>query len=141
MSRLAGKFAGIVVVTIPDQRSTELVAALEPLRAEGLLDITAEVARGGEPDADSRQLSLHLVGHDRPGIVHEISRALAQSHVSIEDLQTATVSAPMSAETLFEATAHLRAPAGVALDSLRDSLEELANELMVDIELTTAADE
>lgn len=136
MSHLAGKFAGIVVVTVPDNRTDGLLADLEPLREQGLLDVTAEVAEGGDEQPESKELSLHLVGHDRPGIVHEVSHALARSGVSIQELQTSTASAPMSAELLFEATAQLTAPADLSLDGLRSSLEELANELMVDIDLT-----
>ena len=45
------------------------------------------------------------------------------------------MSAPMANDPLFEATAVLRAPAGLDLDELRTALEDLANELMVDIDL------
>ncbi len=79
---------------------------------------------------------LHLIGQDRPGIVHEISQALARNGVSIEELQTSTSSAPMSAELLFEATAVLVATTGADRAALADDLEALANELMVDLELT-----
>lgn len=144
MAHLAGKFAGIVVVEVPDQSADALIAGLAPLREQGLLDVTAEVAEGSGEAADAgdsgdagtaRQISLHLVGQDRPGIVHEVSRALARSDVSIQELETSTHSAPMSAEHLFEANAVLSAPADVSLDGLREALEELANELMVDIDL------
>lgn len=135
MSHLAGKFAGIVVVTVPDNRADDLLADLAPLEEQGLLDVTAEVAEEVAEIAGVTRLALHLVGHDRPGIVHEVSHALARHHVSIEELETATVSAPMSAELLFEADAVLVAPADASLDGLRTSLEDLANELMVDIEL------
>ncbi len=136
MAHLAGKFAGIVVVTVPDANAPALLADLEPLEEQGLLDVTAEVAPE-EEDAETpgTRLWLHLVGHDRPGIVHEVSHALARHRVSIEELQTSTLSAPMSAELLFEADAVLVVPADVTRDSLRGSLEELAAELMVDIDL------
>jgi glycine cleavage system regulatory protein len=41
----------------------------------------------------------------------------------------------MSAEQLFEATASLRLPADVDLDALRLALEDIANELMVDLDV------
>jgi glycine cleavage system regulatory protein len=41
---------------------------------------------------------------------------------------------------LFKATADLRAPDGVAIDELRDRLENLADELMVDIQLADVGD-
>lgn len=136
MAQLAGKFAGIVVVDLPDDRTESLLAALAPLRGEGLLEVTAEVASGGQDDPAATRFSLHLVGQDRPGIVHEISRVLAEQRVSIDELQTATLSAPMSAEPLFEATAQLVLPATASLDAVRSSLESLADELMVDLDLS-----
>jgi len=43
--------------------------------------------------------------------------------------------APMSGEQLFRARAHLRLPAAVTTDWLRERLEALAGELMVDVTL------
>ena len=62
---------------------------------------------------------------------------MAALDVSIVELETETTSAPMAGELLFAARAVLQPPAGVDLDRVRDALEELANELMVDIELST----
>jgi glycine cleavage system regulatory protein len=77
------------------------------------------------------------VGADRPGIVHAISRALAAGDVGIEELQTETREAPMAGGMLFEATATLLAPPGRSADELRLMLEEIADELMVDLDLST----
>ena len=138
MARLAGKFAGIVVVTLPDERVDSLEASLEGVRAQGLLDVRIAVAGAADAPVDTASLlQLHLIGQDRPGIIREVASALAQRDVSIEELQTSTISAPMSAEQLFEATATLRLPAGVDPDTLRSALEDIANELMVDLDVTT----
>jgi glycine cleavage system regulatory protein len=136
MARLAGKFAGIVLVVVPDDDADALVAALQPLQADGLLEITVE--RGvQEPPTDRRtRLRLELVGADRPGIVHDISRVLAARQVSIEELATTTREAPMAGGLLFEATATLIAGPGVEIEELQAVLEELANELMVDLSLS-----
>ena len=137
MARLAGKFAGIVVVAVPDPRADALIQDLGPLEAQGLLEITVE--RGIEeapPAGDATRLSLALVGADRPGIVHDISRALAAQQVSIEELHTTTREAPMVGGMLFEATATLVAPPGAPIAELQAVLEELANELMVDLSLS-----
>ena len=136
MARLGSKFAGIVEVSVAETRVDDLTAELGPLEAQGLLDITVERVTGTPPAADGPRWELRLVGQDRPGIVHEIAHALARSGVSIEELQTSTGSAPMSAEILFEASAVLVATTGADRDALATELEALANELMVDIELT-----
>jgi glycine cleavage system regulatory protein len=137
MARLAGKFAGIVVVVVPDDRAEALIGELGPLGTEGLLDVTVE--RGFDEGPESTQvtrLSLELVGADRPGIVHDISRVLAARQVGIEDLRTATREAPMAGGMLFEATAILLAPPTASIADLQMVLEELANELMVDLSLS-----
>jgi glycine cleavage system regulatory protein len=80
-------------------------------------------------------LSLDLVGQDRPGIVKEISHALAERGVNLEELETECESAPMSGEILFKAHATLRAPADVDLDTLQSDLEAIAQDLMVELSL------
>lgn len=137
MARLAGKFAGIVQVVVPDQQVDALVADLRPLSTQGLLDITAEPSADERPGTGLVRLSLELVGADRPGIVHDISSALASRQVSIEQLHTATRDAPMGGGMLFEASATLLAPASAPVEELRALLEALANELMVDLSLST----
>ena len=134
MSRLAGKFAGIVLVTVADKRFDALAADLEALSTEGL-QITLE--RTDEPVArESQRLHLELLGDDHPGIVAEISAALATQRVSIEELTTNVREAPMAGGMLFEAKALLSAPATTSTDSLRSMLEGLAHELMVEIRLS-----
>ncbi len=139
MTQLAGKFAGIVLVTVPDRNADALVIDLGPLREQGLLDVTAELASQDEPDVEARRLTMHLVGVDHPGIVHDVSHALASHGVSIETLETATSSAPMSGETLFTADAVLALPIGVSAEAVTDVLEKLAHQLMVDIDVQEPA--
>ena len=55
-----------------------------------------ETADRKEPAAPSTLLSLELVGVDHPGIIHDISSALAERDVSIEELETETKNAPMA---------------------------------------------
>lgn len=133
MARLAGEFAGIVLVTVPEDAVAGLEQDLAGLAADGL---RVDVRRSDEPSsAPSDQVVLHLLGHDRPGIVAEISRTIAGHGVGIESLSTDLREAPMAGGLLFEVTASLSAPAGGDLDALRGALEQIADELMVDLTL------
>ncbi len=136
MAGLAGKFVGIVVVTVPDKAVDLFVDDLKSLEMEGLLHITVATIEAVPSTPAPLQLRLELVGQDHPGIVHDISKALAARGVSIEELETGTESAPMAGGRLFRASAVLAAPSGISIADLRGSLEELANELMVDIDLS-----
>jgi len=51
------------------------------------------------------------------------------------ELETTVQSASMSGETLFIAHARILVPEEVPPERLREEMEDLANELMVDIEL------
>jgi glycine cleavage system regulatory protein len=134
LSRLAGKFAGIVVVSVPSHRLDALVAELTALQGDGL---EISLQRTDDPvERDSQRLSLDLLGADRPGIVAEISTALAAHDVSIEELATDVRDAPMAGGTLFEARAVLVAPTAVSTEALGSLLEALGDELMVDITLS-----
>lgn len=133
MAELAGKFAGVVLVTVPDASVDELTAALEPLH--GLLDVTVRRAGAAPAHDGMRRLRLDLLGQDHAGIVSEISAVLAELQVNIDSLVTDTREAPMAGERLFEAHVELEVPPGTDLDELRASLESLAHELMVDIDL------
>lgn len=132
MSQLAGKFAGIVRVTLPEAQVEALTSALKTLPG---LRITAEVAVAAEEKPAGRRLKLSLVGHDRIGIVREVSQVLARHAVNVEDLSTHTASAPMSADILFHATAELTASPALDARALTDDLERISNDLMVDISL------
>ena len=138
MAELAGKFAGIVLVTVPDEQADALVAALSTLRDRGLLDVHAEP--GSEHQPAGASAVLQLVGSDRPGIVRDISAVLASAGVSIDELSTSTQEAPMAGGTLFEARAVLSLPEGLALEQVQAALETVADELMVDLDLTPTAD-
>ena len=82
---------------------------------------------------------LELTGLDRPGIVRDLSRSLAEQGVSIDDLHTEIVDGNTSAEHLFKVKALLVVPESLPNEKLRQALSALANELMVDIALGEAA--
>ncbi|QNF93054.1 glycine cleavage system protein R [Janibacter sp. YB324] len=140
LSELAGKFAGIVVVTVPGERADGLRAALEPLH--GLLDVAVHDATAVEDLVESGQeVRVELLGNDRPGIVGAVSGVLAQHGLSVAELVSTTSDAPMAGGRLFEAIAVVTVPAGADLDALQGDLERLATEIMVDLTLSPHDDE
>lgn len=134
MANLAGQFAGMVHFEVPPEHADALAAALTELQSTGL-KIEIEKSEGAPVPEGRRLLKLELVGHDRPGIVRDLSGALAQRGVSIEELHTEIVSGAMTAEHLFKVKAELLVPKNVSNDDVRHALEALANEMMVDVEL------
>lgn len=131
MTELAGKFAGIVLVTVPEESVGALTAALDALH--GVLDVHAEV--GSDHPAVTDRFVVEVLGNDRPGIVRDVTRVLAEAGASIDSLVTDTRDAPMAGGLLFEARAMIHLPAGSNPDVVRSGLETLAQELMVDVDL------
>jgi len=133
MSRLGGHFAGILRVEVPTGAAVALTAALAGLEAVGLAVTVHEDLSAAAPAAPARTALLEIVGHDRPGIVHQISAALASQGVNVEDLETERASAAMSGELLFKARANLAIPATASVEALRSQLEKIAADLIVDL--------
>jgi glycine cleavage system regulatory protein len=132
MARLAGHFAGILLVRVDDAKRDALEADLRGLEPEGL-QIVVERS-GGDPVREERQrLRLEVVGNDRPGIVAEISSALARKGINLDELKTECVEAPMSGGQQFTLSAALYCPEASTGEHLRDLLERFADELMVDL--------
>jgi len=139
MSRMAGRFAGILRASVPNARAAELSDALHALESRGLR-VVVERSEIEESATPFRRFTLDLVGSDRAGIIRDVSRVLASRQVNVDELHTECTSAPMSGELLFNARAKLRVPDGSGVDDLRAAIESIANDLMVDITLSDAAD-
>jgi len=140
MARLAGKFAGILLLEVPDARADALAGELAGLDDIGLQVTLARTDAPGPDDVTGAEVlvDLDLLGADRPGIVAEISAVLARERVSIRDLVTDVRDAPMAGGRLFEVRAVLEAPPATRVEELRTSLEAIADELMVEITLAEA---
>ncbi|HLU68858.1 MAG TPA: ACT domain-containing protein [Kofleriaceae bacterium] len=136
MARMAGRFAGILQVSVPEEQAAALSAALGALDAQGLRVV---VERGPAPAAPgpgaTRRLKVELVGHDRPGVIRDVSAALAERGVNVEELATACDSAPMSGGALLRVSFAVSAPADLAPDALRALVEARAPDFMVDVGL------
>jgi glycine cleavage system regulatory protein len=140
MAHLAGQFAGILRVEVPDDRAPALVDALRRLEARGL-HVTIEAGpRPAAAATERRIMVVDLVGLDRPGIVREISHVLAERGVNIEELTTDRTTAAMSGEMLFRSRARVDVPARTDAAELRTRLEKVATDLMVQVSLAEPDD-
>ncbi|WP_438354488.1 glycine cleavage system protein R [Microbacterium sp. CJ88] len=136
LAELAGAFAGIVEVSVPEAREAELRAALTSL--EGMLSVTVHTGARGPEASAGRRLTIRVLGNDRAGIVREVSSTVAGHALSIERMTTETRDAAMAGGRLFEATIAAAVPASVDVDAVRASIEALAADLQVDVTLDAA---
>ena len=134
MISLADQFVGVALVTVPEENTAAFTEALKKLDSGGLRVMLEPTGERAMPEA-APKLAIRLMGHDRPGIVREISRVLHKHNVNISELTTGTARVPMSGDTFFRASAELQVQPGFQLEKLRGDLEALSHEIMVDFEL------
>jgi len=136
MCRLGGEFAGILRVEVPAEKKSALLAALQKISG---LNVVIQPTLPAKSANSGRQTKLEIIGSDRPGIVREITAALARANVNVEEFYSELASAPMSGETLFKAGAHLQLPEHCDLAALKRDLEKIAADLLVDISFAELA--
>ena len=131
MNRLAGKFAGILLVEVATQNSPQLQKALAALTEQG---ITIGI-ENSTPRHEQHKIALciDIIANDRPGIVNEIAALLSSNNVNLESLETYCASAPMSAGIMFHAQAHMQLPLALSQSTLMRLLESLSDDLMVEV--------
>lgn len=133
MARLAGQFAGIARLECPAESADALVAAL---RDPGTSGLSVTVAREEVADAPPvRTLIVDVVGHDRPGIVRELSAAVAGAGGNIEELTTGLESAPMTGHPQFRAHGVISIPEHTETSAITTAIESLGGDLTVDVSL------
>lgn len=134
MTQLAGKFAGILKISIDASHTAALTQSLNNLSASGI-QVLVENANDVKP-IEGKTLTFELVGSDRQGIVSEISQAFADKGINIDNIETQCSSMPWSGEPLFEATGILIAPVDTNTEALADQLCAIEDQLGIDITLT-----
>ena len=131
MAHLAGRFVGLLEVSVSGAAQQELEAALRTISD---LDVMIAVGKREAPQS-IRLFDLEVLGSDHQGIVRDVFKALAAADVNVEELSTKTTNAPESGGLLFEARARLAAGADVDRDVIQSKLEAIAHDLMVEIRL------
>lgn len=134
LTQLAGKFAGVVRITVEADREAALTAALAELETQGIRVLVEDIPVQNRQQT-SRSARFSLAGPDRPGIVFEITQAFIQYQINVDDMNTHCSSMPYSGEPLFEADGILSLPSDMELDRLQEQLEHIADSLALDIQL------
>lgn len=134
MAELAGTFAGVVSVRVPTASVDALLVDLDRLEADGLLRLEVERGTGEQPvETAERRHRIEVTGQDHPGIVHEITHALAERQIGIETFTSEVVPAPLGGQ-MFTAALVVRTDPSLEQDALREHIEAVATDLIVDVE-------
>lgn len=135
MSHLAGKFAGILQVSVAETNIEKLTIALDGLQTNDL-KILLETAQTNSKPAPTRTLNIEILCQDRIGIINDVTEVLTNLNVNIEELDSTVKEASMAGGMLFCAELTLGLPDGVNAETVEDCLEEMSDQLMIDIKLS-----
>ena len=135
MEHLGGQFAGILRVQVSEESVEPMTRALRELESNQVSVVVNRGASSEISDSGGTALNLEVIGHDRPGIISEITRVLAGFKVNVQELETERLSAPMSGEMMFQARARITLPRSCEESEVRAELEHIASDLMVELRL------
>ena len=135
ISHLAGKLAGILLVSVPDTHIEDLTIALNEFQRDDL-KITVETTKTELIPKAAKTINVELLCKDRIGIIHDVTERLAKLNVNIEELDSHVNEASMAGGMLFKAELTLGLPVGVDADAVEDCLEEMSDQFMIDINLS-----
>ena len=129
-SRLGGLYVGSVLVELDEANVAGLEAAAAKLDV-GDLRVVTSPARDADT-AGGQPLLFELVGADRPGIIKQVTGALAKIGANIESLSSHEDAAAHGGERLFRAEVLVTLPDGTAPEDAQAVLEAISGEIMVD---------
>ena len=135
MAQLSGKFTGIIEINLPIEQAFGLTQALQALSGEGI-SVLIEAVESLEAQREHTPGEVNILGLDRPGIVNEISAALAAQKINVESFHSLVEAAPMSGELLFKADILISLPLHTDTDELDEKLEGISQSLDVEYTLT-----
>ena len=137
LTHLAGKFAGIVLISLPTEQADALAEQLKALSSTGLSVRVSPAESSGVP---STKASLSVIGPDRPGIVREISQAFSRRDINVLKLDSDIVPAPMTNEPLFQASIAISFSPEQDRLELEAALDLIAEDMTVDIDIDYCED-
>ena len=129
---LGGQFAGVVSVTIEAEAVSTLKAQLNNLLADDI-DIKIHQQLAVNETTISKVIEIDVEANDRPGIVEEISAALANHQINVEKITTRCESASMAGYYLFKATLKVALRDNMTMEDLEDILEKVSDDVMVTV--------
>ena len=131
MSTVEAKFAGILRVNVPAKNSKKLMKELTSSKL-GLQIACEETAP--VKISDYKSYNIELIGQNHVGIINQLSHVLTYDlKANVEGIKTEIIDASMSGEQLFKAQINLHLPTSIDERLIKDKLELIADEMMVEI--------
>jgi len=141
MVHLKGDFAMLMFVNAPEEKIEGLREALAEVHYVSA-DVHTGLSEISEPEETAvNPCAITVLGADHMGIIHKITRYLAEQGLNLETMTTEVVAAPMSGSPLFTMSAVVNIPPQLEVSDLREALEFIGDEMGVDTKVFAHVDE
>jgi glycine cleavage system transcriptional repressor len=132
---LGGEF-GMVILTSGSTADVEsLIKDLDSLRERTGLEINVRKTKAPLNREISPSIPYKLVATaiDRPGIIHQICKALHDKGINIDDISTNVDSNPVTGANVFQMVCYFCLPPAVKILDLKNDLNRIGDESNIDI--------
>ena len=132
---LGGEFGMIILTSGITDDIDRLVKDLDSLREKTGLDINVRKTKAPihREVAPSIPYKLIATSIDRPGIIHQITKALHSRGINIDDISTNVDSNPVTGANVFQMTCFFSLPPAVRVLDLKNDLNRIGDESNIDI--------
>jgi glycine cleavage system transcriptional repressor len=140
MTLLAGEFTLILLFTggSADVEGPISMACRRLEQEKGVFAFFRPVQpRETDQPGDFFLRTIHVQGMDQAGIVYKVSRFLANNRINIVSLTSTVKASPESGTAIYMMDIQVQIPTGTAMDPVADGLADVADDLNVDISLSS----
>jgi glycine cleavage system transcriptional repressor len=132
---LGGEFGMTILTSGPTADIENLINDMESLREKMGLEIyvrktKAPLQREVCPSIPYKLIATSI---DRPGIIHQICRALHNKGINIDDISTNVDSNPVTGTSIFQMVGYFSVPPNVKILDLKNDLCRIGDESNIDI--------
>lgn len=137
---LGGEFGLMLLASMSGATHPEVAGLNDALEAATGLRFTTVPTISPEEHRKAHALPYRVEANtlDHEGIVHAITEALYDAGVNIVSLETTVVNAPVTGTPVFSFAATVDVPAGLAVETLRTALADVARRHNLDLEAHAA---
>ena len=132
---LGNEFGMIILTSGKTDDIEKLISDLDRLRKKTGLDIYVRKTKAPSHREVLPSIPYRLIATsiDRPGIIHQICKALHQRGINIEEVSTNVDNNPATGANVFQMGCYFSLPPAVKIIDLKGDLNRISDEYNVDI--------
>ncbi len=134
---LGGEFGMTILTSGSTDNIERLIADLDSLRKKTGVDIYVRKTKAPLQREVSPSIPYKLIATsiDRPGIIHQICKALHGRGINIDDISTNVDNNPATGASIFQLVCFFSLPPAVKILDLKNDLHRIGDESNIDIRL------